>query len=90
MHIEYETGAGNRGKRNETKYYSAKDPAIVQDSQQEQVLDILRNVTTNPPDRVRKFSFKASGGAYSKLFAGQVPVLSWDNILSIDRSVLTP
>jgi hypothetical protein len=90
MHIQYEKGVGNRGKRSETKYYSAKDPTIYQDSQQEQVLDILRNVTTNPPDRVKKFSFKASGGAYSKLFAAPVPVLSWDNILWIDRSVMTP
>jgi len=90
MHIQFQKGVGNRGKRTETKYYSAKDPALYQDSQQEQVLDILRNVTTNPPDRVRKFSFKASGGAYAKLFAGPVPVLSWDNILWIDRAVTKP
>jgi hypothetical protein len=32
----------------------------VQIWRQEQVLDILRNVTTNPPDRVKEFTFKAN------------------------------
>ncbi len=59
-------------------------------SKQEQVLDILRNVTTTPPDRVKKFSFKVSGGAYSKLFDGSEKTLSWDNILWINRSVSLP
>jgi hypothetical protein len=31
--------------------------------QQEQVLDIHRNVTTTPPDRVKEFSFKAGEAA---------------------------
>jgi hypothetical protein len=52
--------------------------------------DFLRNVTTTPPDRVREFSFKASGGSYAKLFDGSEKVLSWDNILWINRSVLLP
>ncbi len=56
----------------------------------ERVLDILRNVTTTPPDRVREFSFKASGGSYAKLFDGTQRVLSWDNILWINRSVFVP
>jgi hypothetical protein len=30
---------------------------------------------------VRDFSFKGSGGSYSKLFDGTEKVLSWDNIL---------
>lgn len=41
-------------------------------------MEILRNVTTNPADRVKAFSFKASGGAYAKLFDGTEQVLSWD------------
>ena len=59
-------------------------------SHQEQVLDILRNATTNPPDRVKKFSLKAGGGAYAKLFDGTEKLLSWDNILWIQRSVSVP
>ena len=39
---------------------------------------------------VREFSFKASGGSYAKLFDGSEKLLSWDNILWINRSVLLP
>jgi hypothetical protein len=90
MHIKYERGVGNKGNPADTKFYSAKNPGFYQISRQEQVLDILRNVTTNPADRVKEFSFKGSGGSYSKLFDGTVKALSWDNILWINRSVLLP
>jgi hypothetical protein len=90
MHIKYERGSGNKGNSNDTKFYSAKNPTFYQISRQEQVLDILRNVTTNPPDRVKDFSFKAGGGSYAKLFDGTEKMLSWDNILWINRSVLLP
>jgi hypothetical protein len=39
---------------------------------------------------VKAFSFKASGGSYARLFDGTEKVLSWDNILWINRSVLAP
>jgi hypothetical protein len=90
LHIKYERGVGNRTNPTETKFYSAKNPHFFQISKQEQVLDILRNVTTNPPDRVREFSFKGSGGSFAKLFDGTEKVLSWDNILWINRSVSLP
>jgi len=90
MHIKYERGVANKGNPSDTKFYSAKSPSFYQISRQEQVLDILRNVTTTPPDRVREFSFKALGGSYAKLFDGSEKVLSWDNILWINRSVLLP
>ena len=90
MHIKYERGVGNKGNPSETKFYSAKNPSFYQISRQEQVLDILRNVTTTPPDRVKEFSFKASGGSYAKLFDGTEKVVSWDNIVWINRSVLLP
>ncbi len=90
LHIKYERGVGNKGNPNETKFYSAKNPGFYQISRQEQVLDILKNVTTNPPDRVKEFSFKAGGGSFSKLFDGTEKVLSWDNILWIHRTVLLP
>jgi len=90
MHIKYERGVANKGNPAEVKFYSAKNPSFYQISRQEQVLDILRNVTTTPPDRVKEFSFKASGGSYAKLFDGTEKVLSWDNILWINRSVLLP
>ena len=90
MHIRYERGTGNKGNASDTKYYSAKTPGYVQISHQEQVLDILRNTTTNPPDRVKDFSLKIGGGSYGKLFDGKEKVLSWDNILWINRTVSTP
>jgi len=90
MHIKYERGVGNKGNPSDTKFYSAKNPSFYQISRQEQVLDILRNATTNPPDRVMEFSFKGSGGSYAKLFDGSEKVLSWDNILWINRGVILP
>jgi hypothetical protein len=57
---------------------------------QEQVLDILKNVTTNPPDRVKEFSFKGSGGSYAKIFDGTEKPLSWDNVVWLQRAVLNP
>jgi hypothetical protein len=90
LHIKYERGVANRSNPSDVKFYSAKTPGFFQISRQEQVLDILRNVTTNPPDRVKAFSFKASGGSYAKLFEGTPKLLSWDNVIWINRSVLAP
>ncbi len=90
LHIKYERGVGNLGKTSETKFYSAKNPEFYQISRQDQVLDILRNATTHPPDRVKEFSFKAGGGSFAKLFDGTEKVLSWDNILWLQRSVFLP
>ncbi|MEO8484252.1 MAG: hypothetical protein ABI634_18725 [Acidobacteriota bacterium] len=90
MHIKYERGIANKGNPAEPKFYSAKTPTFFQISKQEQVLDILRNVTTNPPDRVKEFSFKGGGGAYAPLFDGTEKVLSWDNILWINRAISVP
>jgi len=87
MHIRYERGSGNKGNPADAKFYSAKAPAYLQISHQEQVLDILRNTTTNPPDRVKEFSLKIGGGSYAKLFEGKEKLLSWDNILWINRSI---
>ncbi len=90
LHIKFERGVGNRTMPTDTRFYSAKKPGFFQISRQEQVLDILRNVTTTPPDRVKEFSFKASGGSYGKLFDGPPKVLSWDNIIWINRTVSLP
>ena len=90
MHIKYARGVGTRRPPREVKFYSAKDPTFYQISSQEQVLEVLRNVTTNPPDRVTEFSFTGSGGSYAALFDGTERVLSWDNIVWLNRSVLLP
>ena len=90
MQIRYERGVANKANPADVRFYSGKNPSFYQISRQEQVLDILRNATTNPPDRVKEFSFKAGGGSYAKLFDGTEKFLSWDNILWIHRSVLAP
>lgn len=90
MHITFERGVANRGPAGDTKFYSAKDVSKVQISKQAQVLEILRNATTNPPDKVKAFSFKAGGGSYAKLFDGTEKPVSWDNIVWMDRSVSVP
>lgn len=90
LHIKYERGNAMRREPSDTRFYSAKTTGFYQISRQEQVLDVLRNATTNPPDRVREFAFKASGGSYARLFDGTEKVLSWDNIVWINRSVLLP
>lgn len=90
MHIKYERRVGNKSNPSDIKFYSAKNPGFYQISRQEQVLDVLRNVTTSPLDRVKEFSFQASGGSYAKWFDGTEKVLSWDKILWINRSVLLP
>ena len=90
MHISFERGVGNRRPARDRRYYSAKNPDFYQISRAQQVLDILRNVTTTPPDRVREFSFTAGGGSYSGLFDGTERTLSWDNIVWLNQEVLLP
>jgi hypothetical protein len=90
LHIKYERGVANKANPADVRFYSAKNPGFFQISRQEQVLDILRNVTTNPADRVKEFSFKAGGGSYARLFDGTEKPLSWDNILWVHRTVLAP
>lgn len=90
LHIEYERGIANKRNQSDRKYYSAKNPSFYQISREEQVLDILKNLPTNPPDRVKAFTLTRGGGSYAKLFDGSEQVLSWDNILWINRSVLVP
>ena len=50
----------------------------------------MRNVTTTPDDRVRSFSVTFGGGSYAGLFDGTERVLSWDNIVWLNREVLLP
>jgi hypothetical protein len=90
LHVTFERGVANRGNASDTKFYSAKNPSMAQISKQEQVLEILRNPTTSPPDKVKAFSFKASGGSYARLFDGTEKPVSWDNIVWMARSVSTP
>lgn len=90
MHITFERGVGNRRPPRDTRFYSAENPDFFQISRQQQVLDILKNETTNPRDRVRSFSITLGGGRYAQLFDGTERVLSWDNIVWLNREVFLP
>ena len=90
MNITFERGLRNSRPARDTLFYSAKNPDFYQISRQRQMLDILRNVTTNPTDRVHDFSFTAGGGSYADLFDGTEKLLSWDNIVWLNREVLLP
>ena len=90
MHITFERGVGNSRPARDRLFYSAKNPDFYQISRSRQVLDILRNVTTTPRDRVREFSFTAGGGSYAGLFDGTERLLSWDNIVWLNQEVLLP
>ncbi len=90
LHIKYQRGIANLRPQMDRKFYSAKDPNIYQISREEQVLDILRNLATNPPDHVKEYTLKVGGGSFAKLLDGTQKVLSWDNILWINRTVLVP
>jgi hypothetical protein len=90
LQITFERGVATRRGASDTTFYSAKDPSVVQVSKQEQVLEILRNPTTNPPDKVTAFSFSAGGGTYARIFDGTEKPVSWDNIIWMMRTVSVP
>ena len=87
LHVTYERGIGNFRPLYERKYYSAKDPTKFQVAHEELVLDIMKNVTTTPPDHVKSYSFKGGGGSLAKMFDGTEKVLSWDNILWMVQTI---
>jgi hypothetical protein len=86
MRIQHERGGSNFRPEYERTFYSAKNPSLFRVSHEQLVLDILRNVTTNPADRVKAFTFSGGGGSFAKLFDGTQKVLSWDNVLWINRT----
>ncbi len=90
MSITFERAVATRRPARDTLFYSAMNPEIYQISSQQQVLDIMRNVTTEPVDRVHEFSFKAGGGSFADLFDGAEKILSWDNIIWVNREVYLP
>jgi hypothetical protein len=89
VRLKYERGAARRNS-NETKFFSATDPNLLQVFKIEQGLDIMRNATTNVRDRVKEFSYKESGGKLDSLFDGTERVVSIDALPWYNRAVYTP
>jgi hypothetical protein len=87
VHVKYERAPANKGG-GEVRFFNPSDPSKYQIFKTEQVIDIARNVTTMPPDRVKEFSYSAGGGAIAGLFDGTEKVLSWDSFPWYSRTVL--
>jgi hypothetical protein len=89
VHLKYERRGAPKAAA-ELKFFSGKDPATYQIFKYERGLDIMRNATVNVGDRVKEFSYKASGGRIAKLFDGSEKVLSIDAIHWSNRATYAP
>ncbi|HEY4264648.1 MAG TPA: hypothetical protein VGM72_04975 [Micropepsaceae bacterium] len=89
VHVKYERAPAAKGG-GEVKFFNPADPSKYQIFKTEQTTDITRNATTNPPDRVKEFSYRAGGGRIASLFDGTEKVLSWDSQPWYNRSVIAP
>jgi len=89
VHLKYERRGAPKATA-DLKFWSARDPAKYQIFKYERGLDIMRNATVNVGDRVKEFSYKASGGQIAKLFDGSEKVLSIDAIHWSNRATYAP
>lgn len=89
LHLTYERGVA-RKLAAESKFFSAADPSSYQIWKIDQGLDIMRNATVPVKDRVKTFSFTASGGRVAKLFDGRERVVSVDALHWYNRDVSSP
>lgn len=89
MHIKYERAATRPGGR-DTMFFDPNDPTKHLVFRPHRGIDIGRNVTTTPPDRVQEFSYIAGGGRIAELFDGTERVLSWDSFPWYNLEILSP
>jgi hypothetical protein len=89
VHLKYERAPARKGT-NEVKFFSPTNPSSYQIFKIEQGIDIMRNATVPIRDRVKEFSYKASGGRLGPLFDGSEKVVSIDSFHWYNRGVYTP
>ncbi len=89
LQVEYVRGPARKGAA-EVKFFFPNDPSKYLTFKTDQAIDIMRNPTTNPPDNIRKFSYKAGGGKIAALFDGTEKVVSWDSFPWYIRTVSAP
>jgi hypothetical protein len=89
VHLKYERAPARKGA-NEVKFFSPSNPSAYQIFKIEQGIDIMRNATVNVRDRVKEFSYKASGGRVGPLFDGSERVVSIDSFHWYNRGVYLP
>ena len=87
--IDYERGPLAKGNP-EVKFFFPNDPSKYLTFKVDQAIDVMRNATTNPPDHVKKFSYKAGGGKIAALFDGSEKIVSWDSFPWYVRTVIAP
>jgi hypothetical protein len=87
--LKYERGPARKGG-SEVKFFSPTDPSSYQIFKVEQGIDIMRNATVPVRDRVKEFSYKASGGRLGPLFDGSERVVSIDSFHWYNRGIYLP
>ena len=89
VRLKYERAAA-RKTNNDVKFFSSTNPSFYQIFKIDQGLDIMRNATVPVRDRVKEFSYKASGGRLGPLFDGTERVVSIDSFHWYNRGIYQP
>ena len=89
-HVAYERGAARRNPTAEVKFFNPSNPSAYQIFKVDSGLDIMKNASVPVKDRVKEFTYKATGGNIGALFDGTEKVLSWDSFHWYNRGIYTP
>jgi hypothetical protein len=89
-HVKYERGAARRNPTTETKFFDPAKPDAYQIFKVDSGLDIMKNASVPVKDKVKEFTYKATGGPIGALFDGTEKVLSWDSFHWYNRGIYTP
>jgi hypothetical protein len=89
-HVKYERGPARKNPTGEVKFFNSAKPDTYQIFKVDSGLDIMKNVSVPVKDRVKEFSYKATGGPIGALFDGTEKALSWDSFHWYNRGIYTP
>jgi hypothetical protein len=90
VHLKYERGAARKNPTTDTKFFNPSNPSAYQIFKVDSGLDIMKNASVPVKDRVKEFSYKATGGNIGALFDGTEKVLSWDSFHWYNRGIYNP
>ncbi len=89
-HVKYERGAARRNPTQDVKFFDPGRPDTYQIFRFESGIDIMKNASVPVKDKVKEFTYKATGGPIGALFDGAEKVLSWDSFHWYNRGIYTP
>ncbi len=89
-HVKYERGAARRNPTTEVKFFDPAKPDSYQIFKFDSGLDIMKNASVPVKDRVKEFTYKATGGPIGALFDGSEKPLSWDSFHWYNRGIYAP